>query len=242
MGTKERRQRDKEDRERLFLDATRELIRSDGLLNLQMSRIAERCEYAVGTLYQHFVSKEDLLLALVTESVREHGALFQRVADWQAPSRERMFGIGVADMIFVRRNPDYFRIAQYSLCEVVWNAASAERRQGFLDATGPIGEAVVGIVNDAVQKGDLELRGQSPQELASGLWALGNGFHNLVHAEGVLRDFSVQDPYRVMCRHIQHLLDGVGWKPLSSNHHKRSLEALIKRICKEVFDDQACAS
>lgn len=242
MGTRERKQREFAEREQGFLSAAFELIREDGLLNLQMSRVAERCEYAVGTLYLHFSCKEDLLLALVTDRVREHVDLFRRAGDWKAPSRDRMFAIGVADMIFVRRHPEYFRIAQYSLCEVVWKAASPERRQAFLDVTDPVGQVVVGIVNDAVAAGDLDLRGQSPQALATGQWSLCSGFHNLVHAEGVLEDFTVREPYQLMCRHIQYLLNGLGWKPLIEVGHDAPLTALIDRVCKEVFNEATCRS
>ena len=62
VGTKERKLRQLEARELLVLDAARSLICENGLLKLQMSRIAEKCEYAVGTLYQHFAGKEDLLV------------------------------------------------------------------------------------------------------------------------------------------------------------------------------------
>ncbi len=68
LGTRERRQREVAEHEQLFLTAARELIRQDGLLNLQMARVAEKCDYAVGTLYQHFGSKEDLLVALATDN------------------------------------------------------------------------------------------------------------------------------------------------------------------------------
>lgn len=237
MGTKERRQRQVADREQQLLAGARELIREDGLLSLQMSKLAERCEYAVGTLYQHFESKEDLLVALTTQSVCEHASLFRRVAEWKAGTRERMFAIGVADMIFVRRNPEHFRLAQYALCEVVWKAASAQRREALLAANKPVAATVAGIVDEAVAAGDLDLKGQSPQELTSGLWALSFGFHNLTHAEGVLEDFTVREPYRLMCRHIQHLLNGCGWKPLADPADMRALDRLIRRISDEVFGD-----
>lgn len=237
MGTKERRQRDFEDRERVFLDSARELIRDEGLLNLQMSRIAEKCEYAVGTLYKHFASKEDLLLALTALNAEQHVHLFQRAGQWQASPRDRMAAIAVADMIFVRCNPEHFRIAQYVLTEVVWRAASPARRQAFLACTNPIGEVVVGVVNDAVAAGDLDLRGLLPEEICTGLWALSAGTHNLVHAEGVLEDFNVREPYRLMCRHAQVMLNGYGWRPLADTGDAPALDALIKRIRKEVFDD-----
>lgn len=237
MGTKERRLRQIAGREQEFLTAARELIREDGLLSLQMSRLAERCEYAVGTIYRHFASKEDLLVALTTQNVREHAELFQRVAHWNARPRERMFAIGVADMIFVQRNPGHFRLAQYALCEVVWQAASPVRREALLAANKPVATSVAGIVEEAAACGDLDLRGQSPQELTTGLWSLSFGFHNLAHAEGLLEDFSVRDPYRLMCRHIQHLLNGFGWAPLADPSDSRTLDELIGRIKQEVFTD-----
>lgn len=243
MGTKERRQRQFEEREQRFLAAARELIREDGLLKLQMSRIAERAEYAVGTLYLHFASKEDLLLALTIDQVKEHVELFLRVARWEASPRERMFAIGVADMLFVRRNPDHFRIGQYVFTEVVWHAASPERRAELLAANDPISAVVTGFINEAVGNGELELRGLSPEQMSVGLWALTIGTHNLVHAEGVMADLEVANPYRLYCRHLQTLLNGYGWLPLADVADEAALDALIERISREVFPElcEACS-
>lgn len=237
MSTKQRKQREFEAREQRFLAAARELIREQGLLKLQMSRIAERAEYAVGTLYLHFASKEDLLLALTIEQVREHVELFLRVARWEASSRERMFAFGVADMLFVRRNPEHFRIGQYVFTEVVWNAASAERRAELLEANDPIGALVVGLISEAVDAGDLELRGLTPEQVSVGVWALTIGTHNLVHAEGVMDDFNVRDPYRLFCRHLQTLLNGYGWNPLVDIADDAALDTLILRVSRELFPD-----
>ncbi|MGB0954927.1 MAG: TetR/AcrR family transcriptional regulator [Panacagrimonas sp.] len=239
MGTRERRQREIAERERRFLDTAQLLIVEDGLLNLQMSKIAARCEYAVGTLYLHFESKEDLLLALVTRQVQEHVELFERVATWKAPTRMRMLAIGVADMIFVRRNPLYFRVAQYSLCEVVWDAASAARREAFLKATRPMGAVVSDIVTKAIADGELARPEMNADELSTGLWSICMGFQKMVHAQGVLEDFEVPQPYQVMCGHIQHWLNGLGWKPISSGSNPAAEERLIQQICDEVFDEAA---
>ena len=237
MGTKERRQREFAEREQCFLQEAHELIDEGGLLPLQMSRIAERAEYAVGTLYQHFASKEDLLLALTLEGLCEHVDMFRRVQQWQARPRDRMMAIGVADMIFVRRHPQYFRIAQYVFCDAVWSAASAERRQKFLRESEPISEIVVSIISEAVAQGDLDLRGMHPMQLVTGMWATAVGTHNLVHAEGVLEDFNVQEPYLLMCQHQQALLNGYQWQPLVDPLDQSRLQALIQRIQSEVFHD-----
>lgn len=244
MGTKERRQRQFEEREQRFLSAARALIHESGLLSLQMTRIAERAEYAVGTLYLHFASKEDLLLALTVEDARAHVELFQRVARWQASPRDRMFAIGVADMLFVRRHPEHFRIGQYVFTEVVWGAASAARRQALIEANDPIGEIVTGIINDAVTTRKLPLHGLTPEQVSIGLWSLTIGTHNLVHAQGVVKDFNVSNPYRLLCRHLQTMLNGYGWKPLADLADDAALDALIARISNELFADLCgdCAS
>lgn len=240
MGTKERRQREISDREHLFLEAARELIRKDGLLNLQMARIAEKCEYAVGTLYQHFASKEDLLVALASENVQQRVNMFDRVSRWRASTRDRMFGIAVADMMLMRRFPEHFRLEQFAFTEVIWGGASPERRQHALDAGEPIGRIVEGIVREAVRVGDLDLKGLQPFELSLAPWALSDGTHMLAHAEGLTEKYNVRDPYRLMLRHQQNLLNGLNWKPLFDASDEAALDAKIEKLCNEVFHDLPC--
>lgn len=237
MSTKDRRQREFAQREQLFLDKARELIRRDGLLNLQMARIAEDCDYATGTLYQHFGSKEDLLVALMTDGVRLRVELFGRAAGWQARSRERMFAIAVADAIFVQCNPEHFRIEQFALTEVVWGAATPARRQAHFDATRPLSETVLTIVQDAVTAGDLDLKGQSAEEVCVGLWSLALGVHQLAHAEGVLELYQVSEPYALMGRHMQHMLNGMGWKPRFDPGDVSALRDKVATLKRTVFSD-----
>lgn len=240
MGTRERKQREIAEREHLFLDGARELIRQDGLLNLQMARIAEKCDYAVGTLYQHFASKEDLLVALVTANVQQRVEIFERVARWEAGSRDRMFGIAVAEMQLMRRYPEHFRMEQFAFTEVIWGAASPERRECALKAGEPIGRIVESIVSEAQRVGDLDLKGLKPFELSLAPWALSEGTHMIAHTEGLTEKYDVRDPYRLMLRHQQTLLNGLGWKPFFDAADPQALDAKIKQICKEVFNDLAC--
>lgn len=237
MGTKERKQRDFETRELSILSTARELIAEEGLLNLQMARLADKCEYAVGTLYQHFVSKEDLLVALVCQDVEQHAHLFERVAAWQAPSRDRMFAISVADNVFVLNNPEHFRIAQYVFCEAVWNTASQARREALMRQGEPIRNTVNSIVESAVAAGDLDLKGLTPGQVTASLWCLSSGVHNLAHAAGFLQHFAVSDPYQLMSRQMQAFLNGLEWKPLLDCSDKSLMTALIERIRNEVFHD-----
>jgi AcrR family transcriptional regulator len=239
LGTKERRQREVAEREKLFIDKARELVCAEGLLQLQMARLAGECDYATGTLYQHFGSKEDLVVALLTDRIEQRTELFRRAADWDARPRDRMFAVAAADTLFVQRNPEYFRIAQLALTEVVWSAASVERRQAYLTKMKPIGDIVVGIVNAAVDAGDLELEGGATvEEAALGVWTLVCGTHTLVHAEGFLESFEVHDPYRLMGRNIHRLLNGLAWQPLfdvaDSGAYDKYLERLTELFAEDV--------
>jgi AcrR family transcriptional regulator len=236
MGTKERRQREVAEREQLFIDKARELVCEEGLLQLQMARLADECDYATGTLYHHFGSKEDLVVALLTDRVEQRSDLFRRAAEWDARPRDRMFAVAAADTLFVQRNPEYFRIAQLALTEVVWSAASVARRHEYLAKMKPIGDIVVGIVKDGVKAGDLELEGGATvEEAALGVWTLVCGTHNLVHAEGFLESFEVREPYRLMGRNIHRLLNGLEWQPLFDVGDAEAYDRYWERLSNELF-------
>jgi AcrR family transcriptional regulator len=237
VGTKERRQREVAEREQLFIDKARELVCEEGLLQLQMARLAEECDYATGTLYQHFGSKEDLVVALLTDRVEQRTELFRRAAAWAAPPRDRMFAVAAAETLFVQRNPEYFRIAQLALTEIVWSAASVERRHEYLAKMKPIGEIVVGIVREGVAAGDLELGGGATvEEAALGVWTMVCGTHNLVHAEGFLESFDVREPYRLMGRNIHRLLNGLEWRPLFDTADAEAYDRYLERLSSELFN------
>jgi AcrR family transcriptional regulator len=71
-----RREREKLWQRRQMLDAAIELFSQRGYHNVSMHQIAERSEFAIGTLYKFFKNKEDLYRALVTEKSTEiFGAL-----------------------------------------------------------------------------------------------------------------------------------------------------------------------
>lgn len=237
MSTKDRRQRERAEREQRFLDKAQALIQRDGLLALQMSRIADECDYAIGTLYQHFASKEDLLVTLATRNCLSRVDLFERAARWQGPSRERMLAIALADMMVIKAQPEHFRLAQFVRTDVIWGAASADTRRHSLEASAPLSALIEGIVEDAITVGDLSAGiGLSPQAVTIGPWTLSLGMHILTHAEGLLEAHALGDPYRLLMKHLHFLLNGYGWHPLFDPSDDAALDALNRRLCKGVFD------
>ncbi len=236
MGTRERRQRDVADREQRFLDTAQDLIQRDGLLNLQMARIAEATDYAIGTLYQHFASKEDLLVALATRNHLGRQALFERAARWKGPTRERMIAIALADLMLMREQPEHFRLEQFVWSDVVWRAASADSRARALAAGEPCCALVDGIVEEALACGDLPPGfALPPIALGIGPWSLCLGMHALVQVEGLIDETRFGEPYRLLLKHLQYLLNGYGWQPLADAGDDIALAALVDRVCRAVF-------
>lgn len=66
-----RRERQKQDRERRILRAAKALFSRRGYAGTGMGEIAQRARLAVGTLYNYFPSKTDLLAALLREDTAE---------------------------------------------------------------------------------------------------------------------------------------------------------------------------
>ncbi len=237
MGTQERKLREREAREALFLDTAEGMIAESGFMKLQMGPLAAACDYATGTLYQHFQSKEDLLLALASREFEVHLDFFRKVERWQGgTTRERMIAIAVAELEFARRHPQHMKLKHYVLTEAVWEQTSEVRRTEALACSGPMSEIVNRIVRDAVEAGDLDTRGLSLTAISLGPWSLCEGMTALGQVQGLMEALRIADSERLLFRHLQTLLNGMGWQPLVELSDDEETAALVSRIRKEVFD------
>jgi AcrR family transcriptional regulator len=109
MGSKERRDRAREDTRVRILDAARELFVERGVEATTMRAIAERLEYTAPAIYHHFADKESLLRELVTQDMGALGLAFQRLAEVPDPV-ERMVRLGMAYVRFGLEHPQHYRL------------------------------------------------------------------------------------------------------------------------------------
>lgn len=239
MGIQDRKKRQMAEREDFFLDRAGAMIERDGLLALQMAKLAEECEYSVGTLYQHFTSKEDLLVALATRSAQDRVAIFERAARWPGSNRERLLALVIADIIIAQRSPEQFQLFQYVSTQTIWSAASPERRQCALANFQPVIDLFEQISTDAINAGDVQAFNLSGQELCGGIQAMLVGIHSFVNATGIIEAQSVDHPYRLLLRQIHALLNGWGWQPLMPLDDLEQQNQLIKRIVATVFPEHS---
>ena len=156
MGvTHDRKGRERAAREELILKHASQLLVRDGFQNLNLDKVAKAIEYSKGTIYLHFETKEDLVLAIATKVVSERAKLFERASRFVGNTRERMRAIGFACCQFAVIHRDYFNLEMMLKSASFWENASEERRRLHGIQSGKLFHSVNSIAQDAVMVGDL---------------------------------------------------------------------------------------
>jgi AcrR family transcriptional regulator len=237
MGTLTRKQREVHERELMLLDVARKMLVDNGYAGLNMDRLAEATEYSKGTIYQHFSTKEDLVTALALQTLERRTLLFARAATFVGRPRERFLAIGVADELFGRLHPHYYRSEMIIKMADLEERASAERLETLRRLECRCLADVTAIVEDAVAQGDLTLApGAKPAEIVYGVFTLAIGTQTTLQIfRDVLDDLSIDDPLASSRNNMQALLDGLGWRPLRAEW---DYDSTLTRISREVFPNE----
>src|SRR5262249_55817619 len=140
-----RKQREVHDREARILDLARSMIVEDGYHGLSMDRIAEAMEYSKGTIYQHFSCKEEIVIALLNQTMERRLDLFRRAAAYRGGSRERITAIGVAAELFFQLYPDHLHTEQTIRVSSVREKTSEQRRLCLESCEARCSEVVRGV-------------------------------------------------------------------------------------------------
>jgi AcrR family transcriptional regulator len=228
-----RKQREVQDREGRILQLARSMIVQDGYHGLSMDRIAEAMEYSKGTIYLHFPNKEDILIALVNQTMERRLDLFRRAAAFRGRSRERITAVGAACEVFFAVDPDHIQIENTIRISSVREKTSEKRRLCLESCEARCCEVVRGVIRDAVAAGDLRLsEDYGVEDLGFGLWSIAFGGYSIAATSPSLADLGIHKPLLAIRGNFVRLLDGVGWKPLSS---EVDLVPLVERIKHELF-------
>jgi len=85
-----RRERDKARQHQEMLAAALDLFSEKGYHNVSMNEIAQKSEFAIGTLYKFFKNKEDLYKTLMLELVERFQAALQEVLEAKEDEIEKL--------------------------------------------------------------------------------------------------------------------------------------------------------
>lgn len=219
MNTLTRRQREFQTREQLFLNTARTLLRSEGAANLTMERIAELTEYAKGTVYKHFTCKEDILCALCLESLHKMGELFEHAQKIDTHSRVRVMAIGTAYQLFTMQFPEELDLLIATRTDNIRQKASHLRVEQLNLVDKTVHNLLRSVVNDAIQEGMLKLPAHiQTDEVCFSLWATSFGIMVLDQAKEVVSELNLPPVQQIVLNQLTLLLDGYGWKPLSTEY------------------------
>jgi AcrR family transcriptional regulator len=109
MGTKQRRDREREEMRTKILDAARELFAAEGYEAVSMRRIADAIEYSPTAIYAHFKDKAELMRELCSGDFQAMQERNRDVFDITDPI-ERIRRLGLGYIRFAVEHPNHFRL------------------------------------------------------------------------------------------------------------------------------------
>ena len=106
MGVRERRQRERQELRRAILDTAREIAAGEGWAAVTIRRVAEKIEYSPPVIYEHFSSKEEIVIELMREGFRGMLAEMRAARDAQRDPVDALLAIGLAYWSFSVAHPE----------------------------------------------------------------------------------------------------------------------------------------
>jgi AcrR family transcriptional regulator len=229
-----RKERERAAREELILDHAQRMLLRDGFQNLNLDELAEAVEYSKGTLYLHFKTKEDIALAVVTRALKERADFFERALQFKGRSREKARAIGFACCHFAKAYPDYYNVEMMLKSQSFWEKADEARQHQFAMQGGRCFRTMNRIVTEAIQAGDLPQGNLTSEQIVYSIASIATGSHIMGRNTHAAMMAGIDDPLKALCQNVSVLMDGLGWKPLST---ECDYDAVDRRIKKEIFPD-----
>lgn len=110
MGTRERREREKENLREEILDAAREMFAAEGFENVSMRKIAEKIEYSPTTIYLYFKDKSDLIFQLCEETFSRLAQVLERIQKKYDDPLEALREAAYAYVKFGMQHPNHYKV------------------------------------------------------------------------------------------------------------------------------------
>ncbi|MDM8546073.1 TetR/AcrR family transcriptional regulator [Candidatus Venteria ishoeyi] len=233
MKTLSRKERNFLEREQELIDLALDIMHEEGFVGLTMDKLTARSDFSKGTIYNHFSCKEDVLSAIGICCLNDLNSLFSRAMAFKGNPRERLIAMHVAYMLNARLKSDQFMCVLSCKTSTVKEKSSEKRQLISTEKETQLISLLNDLVREAEQVGDLDvLKSRSIEAVTFSHWATSFGTIALMmHAEEsqIVKKLDVEE---ALLYNICVMLDGLGWKPLSSEWDYLDT---IERIHNEVF-------
>ncbi len=121
----QRKQREYEARRAEILLAAERMFSQHGFFKTSMVEIAESAQFAMGTVYRFFKSKEEIYISLVEAKVEELLNLLNEATKNGATTQEKLREVIRVKLVFADQNRDFFRIYVSEWSGFEWTVKSA---------------------------------------------------------------------------------------------------------------------
>lgn len=149
------KERQREERERLILQAGEELIVEKGYSETSMDDIAERVGVSKGTLYLHFASKDDLILAIIETNLRAFAASVNAIFAAHRSPRETLEGL--IRLVYTGTSEERIRMMDSVMRVPELRARLVDKKRETLGGLlGSFSEQVAAVIDAGKATGDLD--------------------------------------------------------------------------------------
>lgn len=221
-GVNMQRREKRELREKEIVETTIRLLSQRGFLDLRMADIAKETSYSMGTIYSHFESKEDLLVACAYALILEHKVLFNAIGSQPISAIEKIITTAQCSWQISMRHPDLIEIDNLSLMPSVWRRATKQRAHELNQLHVELAQLFLGIVFEAIETSldgyealDRPEIEQLANYLTHGMWGLCVGLSSTAqsgYASTLCPDQGDDESDRYFATNYTNFLKGYGWR------------------------------
>ena len=159
----ERKQREYEARREEILLAAERKFSQNGFFKTSMAEIAEAAQFAMGTVYRFFKSKEDIYISLVEAKVEELLRLLEEATHSRLPAQEKLRAVIQVKLAFADQNRAFFRIYVSEWSGFEWTVKSAFGERVWKRYLAQI-DLVANLIKEGIRAG--EFRKVNPKDIS----------------------------------------------------------------------------
>ena len=167
----QRKQREYEGRRQEILCAAEELFSKNGFFKTSMAEIAAAVQFAMGTVYRFFKSKEEIYISIVEVKVEELASHLEKEMAAANSASEKSRAFIQAKLDHADRNRDFFRVYVSEWSGFEWTIKSAFGERVWKLYMAQV-EMVVNLIREGVRQG--EFRKVNPHDMALALQGMLN--------------------------------------------------------------------
>jgi AcrR family transcriptional regulator len=198
MGLKQRREREKEGLREEILDAARTLFVKEGYESVSIRKIADKVEYAPGTIYLYFRDKAEILERICEETFSKLIVRLKAIENDKGDPIEKL-GRGLRTYIQFGLDHPHHYVVTFVQAKMSGQADEVFHKVG-LQAFDCLRRGV----QEAIDAG--KLVSKDTDEIAQTLWA---GMHGLTSLLVTCDKFPFVEQSRLVDRMVRTLVDGV---------------------------------